>query len=368
VGVGSLDGVRVLDLSRLLPGPACTWYLAGLGARVDRVEPVGAGDPTRSLPPFDGGTGVFFAALNAGDRSLALSLRDPAAPAVLGRLLGAYDVLVEGFRPGVLEALGLGPDVLQARFPRLVVARLSGYGQDGPWRDRPGHDLNYVGVSGALALSARADDGPHVPPVQLGDLGAALVAAMGIAAALFDRERTGRGRILDVSMTEAALSLAAPHVSTLTAEGRRARPGGELLTGGVPVYGTYVCADGRWLTVGALEPRFQRALGAEVGTLTREGLRDAFATRTRDEWVELLAQACVGPVLDPGELADHPQLAARGAVCRLGRATFVRPPLARADWAPGPVASLGEHSDVILAEAGLQPDEIAELRSGGIVA
>ena len=363
-----LDGVRVLDLSRLLPGPACTWYLAGQGARIDRVEPTRIGDPTRALPPFQDGVGVFFAALNAGDRSLALDLRHPSAPAVLARLLPHYDVLVEGFRPGVLEALGLGPDVLAQRVPRLVVARLSGFGQTGPWASRAGHDLNYQALAGVLAMAGlNADGAPHAPPVQAADLGGALLAAFGIVSALLARERTGRGRVLDVSLAEAALSLVSPHVSTLTAEARPARPGGELLTGAVPVYGTYRCKDGRWITVGALEPRFQAALAAEVGPIDQAALREVFATRDRDDWVDALEEACAAPVLDPGELADHPQLAARGAVQRLGRTTFVRPPLAPADWAVGDVAKLGQHSAEILGEAGFSAEDLAALRGSGAV-
>jgi len=365
---GALTGVRILDLSRLLPGPACTWYLAGQGARVDRVEPPRGGDPTRSLPPLVDGVGAFYQALNAGDRSLALDLRHASAPGLLARLLPHYDVLVEGFRPGVLEKLGLSTQVLAERFPRLVVARLSGFGQTGPWSDRPGHDLNYEALAGVLSMAGLNPDGaPHVPPVQAADLGGALVAAFGITAALLARERTGRGRVLDVSLTEAALSLVSPHVTTLTAEGRAARPGGELLTGAVPVYGTYCCADGRWLTVGALEPRFQQALATHVGPVDQAALRQTFATRDRDAWVELLSQACTAPVLDPGELADHPHLAARGAVQRLGRTTFVRPPLAPDDWAPGEIASLGQHTDAILDQAGLSAAERQALRDQGAV-
>lgn len=360
---GSLTGVRVLDLSRLLPGPACTWYLAGLGARVDRVEPPRGGDATRSLPPMVDGVGAFYAALNAGDRSLALDLRHGSAKGVLQRLLPHYDVLVEGFRPGVLEALGLGPQALADQHPRLIVARLSGFGQTGPWSDRPGHDLNYVALAGGLSMGGLHDGGaPHVPGLQAADLSGALVAAMGIGAALFERERSGTGRVLDVSLNEAALSLISPHITSLTSEGRPARPGGELLTGGVPIYGTYRCADGRWLTVGALEPRFQQALVSQVGAVDQEHLRETFASRPRDEWVELLDQACTAPVLDPGELADHAHLAARGAVQRLGTTTFVRPPLAPSDWAPGEVARLGQHTDLILDEAGLSAAERQSLR------
>lgn len=364
---GALEGIRILDLSRLLPGPACTWYLAGQGARIDRVEPPRGGDPTRSLPPLQEGIGVFYRALNAGDRSLALDLRSPEAPAVLARLLPHYDVLVDGFRPGVLEKLGLGSERLRTDFPRLVVARLSGFGQDGPWSSRPGHDLNYVGLAGMLGFSTPTPEAPAVPPLQAADLGGALVAAFGVCAALVARASTGRGRVLDVSLTEAALSMMAPHIATLTADGREPRPGGEMLTGALPIYGTYRCADGRMLTVGALEPQFQAALSAQVGPVDQASLRAAFAARPRDAWVELLAGACVGPVLLPSELADHPHFRARGAVRRLGRTSFVRPPLAPSDWRPGAVARLGEHTDAILDEAGLGAARRADLRERGAI-
>lgn len=358
-----LDGVRVLDLSRLLPGPACTWYLSGLGAAVDRVEPPTGGDPARAVPPLIQGEGAFFASMNAGDRSLALDLRHREGPAVLQRLLPQYDVLVEGFRPGVLEAVGLDPATLRARFPTLIVARLSGYGQTGPWSQRPGHDLNYQGLAGAVIQGGLTDRRPHVPGVQAADLGGAMSAALGIAAALYERGRTGLGQILDVSLTEAALSMVAPHVAIATAGGEPTAPGGGMLAGALPVYDTYRCSDGRWITVGALEPRFQRALLREVGSLDRDALRAAFAARPRDEWVERLADGCVGPVLDPMEIGEHPHLSAREAVEEVGGVHFVRPPFAPRDRARGPVPRLGEHTEAILTEAGLDRAEIAALRA-----
>jgi alpha-methylacyl-CoA racemase len=367
--VSSLSGVRVLDLSRLLPGPACTWYLAGLGASVDRLEPPKGGDPTRTMPPFVGGVGAFFAALSGGDRSLAADLRHPDAPALLAALLPAYDVLVEGFRPGVLEALGLDPATIAARFPRLVVARLSGFGQTGPWAQRPGHDVNYAGLAGLIAPAAATAAGAPAPlPVQAADLSGALVAAMGVSAALFARERTERGQILDVSLTEAALSLMAPHVAVQTTAGRDAAPGGDLLSGGLPVYGVYRCADGALLTVGALEPKFQQRLRELSPDLGAPALRALFATRPRDAWVEALADACAGPALGAGELGDHPQHAARGAIARLGATSFVRPPLAAPGWAPAPAPGLGAHTDRILAEAGLSQIAIDAARASGLVA
>lgn len=363
--MGPLADVRILDLSRLLPGPACTWYLQGMGARVDRVESPGVGDFTRHIPPYVDGTGAYFAAVSRGKRSLALDLRKPGAASLVQRLLARYDVLVEGFKPGVLEAMGLDPAELLERHPKLVIARLSGFGQTGPWRDRPAHDLNYVGLTGSLAAAAEGPHGPAVPPVQVADLGGALIAATGIAAALYGRERTGRGRVLDVSLTEAALSFMAPHVVAFTAEGREPIAGGEVLSGGFPMYGVYRCADGRWLTVGAVEPKFQNAVASTVGAFGRDDLRAAFLTRPRDEWVELLAQACVGPVLAFAELAEHPQLRDRGAVARLGETTWVRPPLAD-EPLHGAVPGIGQHTDEILDEAGVDEGERLGLREAGL--
>lgn len=358
--MGMLEGVRVLDLSRLVPGPACTWYLQGMGASVDRVEPPGAGDFTRHVPPFVDGVGSLFAALGRGKRSLALDLRKPAAVAALRAMLPRYDVLVEGFKPGVMEAMGLDPAELLARYPRLIVARISGYGQTGPWRDRPGHDLNFMGLSGALALAAPGPAG-HAPlPVQIADLAGAQVAASGICAALFARERSGSGRVLDISLAEAALSFMSIWVPGATAEGRDPEPGKGILHGGVPLYGTYRCADGAWLTLGALEPKFQAALTAHTGGVSRSELEAAFATRPRDAWIADLAEACTSEVLGPNGLHEHPQLRERGAVVRLGQTTWVCPPFGAV--VDEPLPRVGEHTDAILGEAGI---DAAALRATG---
>ncbi len=364
--VGSLDGVRVLDLSRNLPGPACSWVLAGMGAQVDRVETPGVGDPTRHVPPFVEGAGAFFSAVSRGKRSVGVSLRHPEGPGVIARLAERYDVLIDGFRPGVLEAAGIGPAVLHARNPGLVIARISGFGQTGPWAQRPGHDINYVGLTGLFSGAAEGPAGLAMPTVQVADVGGALVAATGICAALYRREKTGRGEVIDVSLAEAALALLAPHVTSLTAEGRAPAPQGEFLTGSLPVYGTYRCADGKWLTVGALEPKFQASLASQTGAMSRAELEAVFATRPRDAWVELLADACVGPALDPGELADNAHLAARGAVERLAGVSWVRPPLG-GPATEGAVPALGEHTDVVLGEAGFSAAEVASLRSGRVI-
>ena len=190
------EDVRILDISRLLPGPAATWYLAGMGARVDRVETT-KGDLTRHLPPYLNQTGAYFAATSWGKRSLSLDFYHPKACELLTRLLGHYDVLVEGFKPGVLEAIGLAPTRLQELYPSLIIARLSGYGQDGARADQVGHDINYIAEVGILAAQKRDEHGYAIPAVQLADMGGALCAALNIAGALYARSQNGLGQVLD---------------------------------------------------------------------------------------------------------------------------------------------------------------------------
>ena len=187
-----LEGVRILDLSRLLPGPACTWFLHGMGAHVDRVEPMGAGDYSRLFPPFVDGVGAIYASMSRGKRSLSMEMRHPEAALLIQRLAPQYDVIVEGFKPGVLEAIGVVPEQLTKLGRGIIVARLSGFGQTGPWSHRPGHDLNYLGLAGVSAGMAHGTQGPVTPVFQLADMGGGMAAAMGIAAALYARERTGQ--------------------------------------------------------------------------------------------------------------------------------------------------------------------------------
>lgn len=365
-GVRPLAGVRVLDLTRLLPGPACTWYLQGLGAQVIRIEDPDGEDWARRVPPFTAeGEGAWFAAVNAGKQSVHLDLKRAEGRDALRRLLAEADVLVEGFRPGVMARLGLDPAELCARQPRLIVASLSGFGQDGPLRGAPGHDLGYLGLTGALGLGARHDGLPDLPGLQLADLaGGALTAALAIAAALFGRERTGRGGWLDLSITEGTLALMAP-VLAAVAEGSPPAPGDEPLTGALPVYGLYRCADGGTVAVAALEPKFQvalehglqRVLGRPV-PLTRPALTQAFAERPRDLWCEALQQACVTPVLDPAEVLDHPVHRARGSVVGEGRQARVRPPFPGAEAEVlRPPPRPGQHTaDWIGGATGEEPD------------
>ncbi len=367
-GPAPLEGVRIVDLSRLLPGPFASWYLSALGAEVVRVEAPGSPDYTRAVPPLVQGRSLFFAAINRGKRSVALDWRLPGGLAAMRALIDSADVLLEGFRPGRLAESGLDPEALIAERPELIVASISGYGQGGPGRFEPGHDLNYLGYAGFVAglRCPEPGRGPDPLPLQIADVaGGALTAALGIAAALFGRERGGRGGWLDVSMTEASLALMTPALAFALGEGRDIEPGAELLTGGSSAYRTYVCADGGLLCVGAIEPRFQARLAERLGRPLPASAEEAaalFATRDRDEWVALLQGCCVSPALGATELADHPMH--RGSFeevlgVRLPRAPF---PWARA----GALPALGADTRDILGALGV--DVEALIASGACAA
>lgn len=336
-----LDGVRVIDLSRLLPGPYATLCLQGLGATVVKVEDPRGGDYLRHMPPFverDGRpVGAWFATINRGKRSVALDLKAPAGREALLALLADADVLVESFRPGVLTRLGLDPRALRDRFPRLVIASLTGWGQTGPWAQLPGHDLGFVALAGMLA-----GPDPQMPRVQWADLaGGGLNAALHIAAALVGRARTGEGAWLDVAMLDGIVGVE----QLAFAVDAAGHPPVDALTGGLPNYALYRCADG-WLAVGALEPQFAAILTGVVGASDREGIAAALLGGTRAEWAERLGDACVVPVLELPEVREHPQVAARGLFTADGLA---HPPTGPVD---GPVPELGAHTADELARAG----------------
>jgi crotonobetainyl-CoA:carnitine CoA-transferase CaiB-like acyl-CoA transferase len=361
----------VLDLTRLLPGPYATLVLADLGAEVVKLEPP-EGDATRLMPP--GGAGEAFAALNRGKRSLVLDLKRPGAVGVLRRVIARCDVLVEGFRPGVLERLGLGHTELLEAFPSLVVCALSGFGQTGPDRARAGHDLGYVARAGLLGMGGR-DGTPAVPGPQVADIGGAWVAVSGILAALLARASSGRGRLVDVSLLEAATSFGALHLGPAVLGVPVPAAGEGLLDGSLPSYGLYRTSDGRWLAVGALEPKFFAALCERLGLgdLTAEaygggegaeGVRAllvrTFASAPLATWTERLAglDACVESVLLPGEVLEDRHLQARGLFPSPG---VLASPLHLGPAAVGAAPGLGEHTREVLSEVGLTPAEIDSL-------
>jgi alpha-methylacyl-CoA racemase len=395
---GALDGIRVLDLTRLLPGGFCSMILADFGADVIKVEDTGAGDYIRFSPPhYEGAeptaSSALFLALNRGKRSIRIDLKTEGGRAVLKRLAAGADVLLESFRPGVLERLGVGYETLRAVNPRLVYCAITGYGQDGPNRDRPGHDLNYLGTCGLLALSGEAGGPPMPAAGQIADLGGgALPAALGILMALRERERSGQGQLVDCSMFDGALSWLALVAAEALASGRAPVRGQLPLAGALTCYRPYACADG-WVTLGALEPKFWAAFCRGVnrddlvahafdppGSDAHRAVSEIFAARTRAQWQAFAGEhdCCLEPVLELGEALGSEQVAARELVIELdqpgvsGPVRLLAPPLklsrtpAQPTRAPGP--ALGAHTDEVLGEAGLSGEEIAELHAAGAVA
>ena len=332
VGDAPLAGVRVLDLTRLLPGPVCTMHLADLGADVIKVEDTGAGDYARTLGAKPGDVSAFFRMVNRNKRSVALNLKRDEGRAAFLTLARHADVVVESFRPEVVDALGVGCEAVRAMRPSIVYASISGYGQTGPRAALAGHDINYLGYAGVLDQTGARGGPPALSNLQIADLlGGAMTAAVAILAALVGARTTGRGRYVDLSMADGALAHNIFALHALEQDGRTAPRGEDLLTGGVPGYGVYATKDGRWLAVGALEEKFWRevcatigrpdlavaglATGAE-GARVRAELEAVFGARTQAEWIERFrgVDACVSPVLTPDEALGDEQFAARGMV------------------------------------------------------
>jgi alpha-methylacyl-CoA racemase len=384
-----LAGIRVLDLTRLLPGPFATLVLADLGAQVDKIEDAGAGDYTRlgvGVPQVGGMSAAFYA-LNRGKRSAVVDLKNQGGPAVLQRLARHYDVLFEQFRPGVLDRLGVGHASLRAANERLIVCALTGYGQDGPLRDRAGHDLNYMARAGLLGIQGPDDAPPQVPAFQLADVSGGLWCVVGILSALRERERTGKGTVLDISMLESVIPFATITLSHVFGGAGAPQRGAEVLTGGIAPYQTYRTKDGEFMALGALEPKFFMGFCAAVGIEAdasfvvpgahQVGLKrrfaEVFASKTRAEWEAFGKEhdVCLEPVLRPDELRTDPQLSARGAFLELltreGAVGQYRTPVTPRDLEARPAPRQGEHTDEVLREAGFGEAEIAELRASGAI-
>ena len=391
-----LEGVRVLDLSRLLPGGFCSLLLADFGADVVKVEDTGMGDYVRWAPPYwegadESAKSALFLALNRNKRSVRINLKDPAGQEVLLRLAREADVLLESFRPGVLDRLGVGYDRLAEENPGLVYCAISGYGQDGPYRDRSGHDMNYLGLIGLLGLTGDPDGPPVQAAGQIADLGGgALMAAFGILAALRERDRSGKGQVIDVSMADGALSWLAMVAARYFADGEVPRRGTLELAGGLVCYRPYECADG-WVTLGALEPKFWQAwcrgVGREdlverqfepPGSEAHAEVEAIFRERTREQWRAFASDhdCCLEPVLDLDEALDSELVRSREMVVELDqpgagpvRQLGVPVKMSRTPGgvrAPGP--ALGEHTEEVLRAAGYSDDELASLLEGGAVA
>lgn len=382
-----LTGLRVLDLSRLLPGPFASLVLSDLGASVDKVEDPGAGDYLRNMPPLVGGMCASFHVLNRGKRSVVLDLKQKAGQEAFLELVPRYDVLIETFRPGVMDRLGLGYAALRARAPGLVYCAITGYGQTGPLAHHAGHDINYLARAGALGLTGPEEGSPQVPGFQVADIGGgALFAVSGILAALHARHATGEGRFVDVSMCEGSMLFGVFGIASALG-GMAFLHGSGPLAGGIAPFSTYRTKDDRFVALGALEPKFWMAfcvgVGIEAGMDAlmpgphqaewKARLRAIFERRTLAEWVEFakLNDCCLEPVLVPSELAGDPQHAARQMLKTLPTRDGtplpqIRVPIAEPP-ATGAAPERGEHTAVILREAGLDDARIARLRADGVL-
>jgi alpha-methylacyl-CoA racemase len=392
----ALSDIRLLDLSRLLPGGFCSLLFADFGAEVLKVEDTGMGDYVRWSPPYhegadDSAKSALFLALNRGKRSIRLNLKDEAGREVLMRLARGHDVLLESFRPGVMERLGVGYERLREENPGLVYCAISGYGQDGPYTSRSGHDMNYLGLNGLLGLTGDAGGPPVQPAGQIADLGGgALMAAFAILAALRERERSGEGQLVDVSMFDGSLSWLAMVAAGYLCDGEAPRRGDLELAGRLICYRPYACRDG-WVTLGALEPKFWQAwcrgVGREdlverqfdaPGSEAHAEVERIFLERTREDWRSFAADhdCCLEPVLDLDEALDSELVRARRMVVELDqpgagavRLLGVPVKLSRTPGAPaGPGPVLGEHTGEVLASLGYSAEEIAALERSGAAA
>ena len=384
---GPLASLKVLDFSTLLPGPFASLMLADMGAEVLRIESPTRMDLLRVLPPNDRGTSASHAYLNRNKRSLALDLKQAEALEIVRALVKDYDIVLEQFRPGVMERLGLGYAALKAINPRLIYVSITGYGQTGPYKDRAGHDINYLALAGVASYTGRQDSGPVPLGVQLADVGGgSLHAVVGLLAAVIARQQSGLGQYLDVSMTDCSFSLNAMVGAGYLACGVEPVREGHVLNGG-SFYDYYRTRDGRWMSVGSLEPVFMQQLCTALGRpeLAAQGLAPElkvalqveFEKRSFDELCDLFSgvDACVEPVLSLSEAVEHPQLKARELISQVPREdgstqAQLACPLKFSQGLPEPRhigVAVGAHSDEVLAQLGFSAQRIAELRRAKVV-
>ncbi|AUG08536.1 CaiB/BaiF CoA-transferase family protein [Pseudomonas sp. S09G 359] len=384
---GPLASLKVLDFSTLLPGPFASLMLADMGAEVLRIESPTRMDLLRVLPPHDHGTSASHAYLNRNKRSLALDLKQAEALEIVRELVKDYDIVLEQFRPGVMERLGLGYEALKAINPRLIYVSITGYGQTGPYKDRAGHDINYLALAGVASYTGRRDTGPLPLGVQVADVGGgSLYAVVGLLAAVIARQQSGVGQYLDVSMTDCSFSLNAMAGAGYLACGVEPEWESHVLNGG-SFYDYYRSRDGRWMSVGSLEPAFMQRLCAALGRpelaalglgpALKQALQVEFEKRSFEELCALFAgvDACVEPVLHLSEALQHPQLKAREVVSQVPRGdgstqAQIACPLKFSEGLPAPRhigVAVGAHSDEVLGELGLSPQRIIELRQAKVI-
>ncbi|WP_085426867.1 CaiB/BaiF CoA transferase family protein [Sporosarcina ureae] len=369
-----LDAIRVLDLSRLLPGPYCSMLLADFGAEVIKVEEPNVGDYARAEYPKLGEDSALFHSLNRSKKSICLNLKAAEDQAKFLQLVKDSDVVIESFRPGVMKRLGLDYETLNEINPSLVYCAITGYGQEGPYAEMPGHDVNFLSYAGLLNMMGEQGGAPQIPATQIADIGGgAYPAAMGILLALFERQKTGKGQMVDISMMDGAISWMPTFFPNFLASRQESKRGELDLSGKLACYAVYETKDQKWLSVGALEPKFWRefcqVIGKEefvpkvrdpidVQTQMKKEIQEIMWQKTREEWMEIFEQisACVSPILSFGEVVENPHVKARGMIQEiedpvLGVIQHIGTPI-KLSRTPGKIKgaapSLGEHTEEVL--------------------
>jgi crotonobetainyl-CoA:carnitine CoA-transferase CaiB-like acyl-CoA transferase len=382
-----LNGIRVLDLTRLLPGPLLTLYLVDLGAEVIKIEDTEQGDYLRWMSLAGNGSGNLFEALNRDKKGIKLNLKTPEGVEAFQRLSRKADIIVEGFRPGVVDKLGVGYDAIKSINPAIVYCSVSGYGKDGPYAGKAGHDLNYIGVAGSLGVTGNKDK-PVIPGVQIGDIAGGSITAFGaIMLGLYHKQKTGKGLYLDISMVDGLISFMAPYLPYLKTDLKR----GEMeLTGSIPCYNVYRTRDDKFVTLGALEPKFwtrflqminrmdlieeQLAKGEDFKRVYNE-VQQVFLSKTRQEWLEFFRDedVCVEPVNELDELLDDPHIKHRGMFDYIktegDKFITIRNPFYKGDpqgdHRRAPLT--GEHTVEILKQAGYSDNDIEQMKRKGVI-
>ncbi|MCB9422020.1 MAG: CoA transferase [Ardenticatenaceae bacterium] len=382
-----LSSLKILDLTTLVPGPLATMMLADMGANVVRIEAPHRPDAVRFLPPFDGDISAWHAILNRNKRSIALDLKQPEAIEIVKRLVQTYDIVVEQFRPGVMDRLGIGYEALKAVNPRLIYCAITGYGQTGPYKDRAGHDNNFVALSGAMSYSGRRDQGPPPLGFQLADLGGSMGAITGILAAVIQRTATGEGQMVDISMFDMAVAWQA-HLASNYLAGGEVPAREQMLLNGAGIYDYYETSDGRFLAVASLEPKFwqgfcqaiqrpdliEPGMSMETAVLqqVKTDIRVVIAGKTWEEWTAVFANldVCVEPVLTIPEMVEHPHTQARGLIVNVPRpngmsqrqvGSPIRFSASEAEYR-GVGTAVGAHTEEVLLQIGYNQKEFDTLQ------
>ena len=385
---GPLAGLKMLDLSRLLPGPYCTLLLADLGMEVLKVEDPEQGDYMRMMGSIRRKNGAYFLALNRNKKSMILNLKVEEGKKIFYKLIETYDIVLEGFRPGVMDRLGIGYQEFKKRNPGVILCSLSGYGQDGPYRDRSGHDINYIGLGGILELTGTKETGPLIPGAQIADIGAgALMAVLAILAAVVHRQKTGEGQHLDVAMHDGVLSWLSIHAGQFLVDQQLPQRGEMHLSGRYACYHVYPTKDGRHMSLGALEPKFWKNFCEAVGkkdlipkqfiegeerTRIIEEIKTLFMTRTQKEWTDFVKKvdACCEPILTLDEVFQDPHVLHRKMLIEYehpieGKVRQVGNPIKSSLFpfeAPAPSPEWGEHTLEVLKEIGYSDEEIKRFK------